>query len=64
MVDDVINFKIYLGIFAKNLFEEVEDHALIRSKLSKQEVQLHILFYKKNFYKKISLKNPKTLRKC
>ena len=21
-------------------------------------------FYKKNFYKKMSLKNPKTLRKC
>ena len=29
-----------ISLFAKNLFEEVEDYALIGSKLSKQKVQL------------------------
>ena len=31
--------EILIQLFSKNLFGEVEDHALIRSKLSKQEVQ-------------------------
>ena len=31
---------IFIKLFAKNLFEDVEDHALIGSKLSKQGVQL------------------------
>ena len=32
-------FRILIQLFAKNFFEEVQDHALIGSKLSKQEVQ-------------------------
>ena len=32
--------KILIQLFAKNVFEKVEDHALIESKLSTQEVQL------------------------
>ena len=32
--------QILIQLFAKNLFEEAEDHALTGSKLSKQEVQL------------------------
>ena len=26
--------------------------------------ETHVFLYKKNFYKKMNLKNPKTLRKC
>ena len=37
----ILSISISLSrLFAKNLFEEVEDHGLIESKLSKQEVQL------------------------
>ena len=27
-------------------------------------IQAHVFFYKRNFYKKMSLKNAKTSRKC
>ena len=31
---------------------------------NQRAITIHVLFYEKNFYKKMSLKNPKTLTKC
>ena len=42
------SIQILIQLFAKNLFDEVENHALIGSKLSKEEVQLiRIAIFKK-----------------
>ena len=50
-----------VGNFCSNKYIEYESKGDTKKTLSAEECTF---FYKKNFYKKISLKNPKTLRKC
>ena len=50
-----------VGNFCSYKYIEYESKGDTKKTLSVEE---YTFFYKKNFYKKTSLKNPKTLRKC
>ena len=56
---------MYLGLTSGLLISELY-HTIKKNVTAKQQGKdsTHTFFYKKIFYKKMSLKNPKTLRKC
>ena len=57
-------FKSALTSLFKFLIELLRQKISVISKVVTLQAFITLFFYKKTFYKKMSLKNPKTLRKC